>query len=412
MPAGCRRSQEWSELNPYLANLQPYPFQRLTALLREAKPPAERAPIAMSIGEPRHTAPKFIADEIATHIDGLSKYPATPGGIELRTAIASWLERRFSLKESSLDPNQNVLPVNGTREALFAIAQCLVNAKTDALVLMPNPFYQIYEGAAILAGAEPWFVNIDDTLAPDFDSVPEQVWHKCQLLYLCSPGNPTGAVLSVPIFQKLIALADKYDFVIASDECYSEIYLDDSKPPVGLLQAASLLGRDTYDRCLVFNSLSKRSSVPGLRSGLVAGDKKLIEKFSLYRTYHGSAMSPPVQAASVKAWQDEEHVRQSRELYCQKFQLLESMLSSVIKLPLPQGGFFLWLTTTIDDKDFAYQLYNQYNLTVLPGSFLSRVAHGVDPGKGYVRIAVVGSLEETKEAGSRLKDFLQKLGMQ
>jgi len=394
-------------MNSNLAKLQPYPFERLTALFKGAEPPAAYKPIVMSIGEPRQASPDFVGQEISEHLAGLSSYPATQGSIELRIAIAKWLTRRFSLKANSLDPDRHILPVNGTREALFAIAQCLVDAGNDAFVLMPNPFYQIYEGAALLAGSKPYYINITDksNLIPDFDSVPEKIWRQCQLLYVCSPGNPTGAVINIETFQKLIELADQYDFVIASDECYSEIYFDDNKPPAGLLQAAAEMGRNDYKRCLVFNSLSKRSSLPGLRSGLVAGDAGLIEQFRLYRTYHGSAMSPPTQAVSAHAWQDEVHVKQMRELYKQKFAAFADILAPAVKIPMPAGAFFVWLATPIDDKEFACKLYQKYNLTVLPGSFLSRVAQGVDPGKNYVRIALVGTLAECNDAAQRLKQY-------
>jgi N-succinyldiaminopimelate aminotransferase len=397
-------------MNPNLAKLLPYPFERLAELNRGISPPEDKDAIVMSIGEPRHPAPKIVVDALINHLEGLSRYPATQGTLELRTAIAQWLTRRFSLKTGSLDPERNILPVNGTREALFAIAQCTVDPGPNSLVLLPNPFYQIYEGAALLAGAQPWYININaKTGLPDFDLVPNDIWKQCQLLYLCSPGNPTGAVMDSTAFAKVIELADRYDFIIASDECYSEIYLADEQPPSGLLTAAAQLGRNTYDRCLVFNSLSKRSSVPGLRSGLVAGDAKVIEKFRLYRTYHGSAMSLPAQAASIAAWQDETHVITSRDLYRKKFQIVANTLTSRIPVQLPAGGFFLWLPTRGDDKQFARELYRQYNLTVLPGSFLSRSAHGSDPGSGYVRIALVGSLEECTEAACRLRDFISAM---
>ncbi|PWT97907.1 MAG: succinyldiaminopimelate transaminase [Candidatus Melainabacteria bacterium] len=394
-------------MNPNLAKLQLYPFERLAELNRGATPPADKAAIVMSIGEPRHPAPQFIKDALVDHLDGLSRYPATQGSPELRAAIGQWLVQRFSLKQNNLDPERNILPVNGTREALFAIAQCVVDEIVNPLVLLPNPFYQIYEGAALLAGAQPWYINIDSlSRLPDFDRVPDDIWKKCQLLYLCSPGNPTGAVIDPATFSKLITLAQQHDFIIASDECYSEIYLDDKYRPASLLSIAEKLGLATYDRCLVFNSLSKRSSVPGLRSGFVAGDARLIDKFRLYRTYHGSAMSPPVQSASLRAWQDENHVKASRELYREKFRLVADILAPAARPTLPEGGFFLWLPTNGDDTRFARDLYQQYNLTVLPGTFLSRVAQGIDPGRGYVRIALVGSLAECEEAACRLRDFI------
>jgi N-succinyldiaminopimelate aminotransferase len=398
-------------LNPYLPQLKPYPFERLAALNQGVVPPDNKEPIVMSIGEPRYPTPQFIRDELVGQLGGLSHYPATQSMPELRTAIAQWLTQRFSLKPGSLKTEHNVLPVNGSREALFAFAQCIVDAKNEKdLVLMPNPFYQIYEGAALLAGVQPYFININQaTLLPDFEAVPEAIWQRCQLLYACSPGNPTGAVFDLNIWRKLIELADKYDFVIASDECYSEIYLDEDKPPIGLLQACAQLNRHDYSRCIVFNSLSKRSSVPGLRSGLVAGDAKIIEKFLLYRTYHGSAMSPPTQAASLKAWSDEKHVIEARQAYRQNFDTFSQVLSPLIDLRLPDGAFYVWLPTPIDDQEFARELYRQQNLLVLPGSFISRFAHGQDPGKAHVRIALVGSTAETKEAASRIKNFAMSL---
>ncbi len=402
-----------SNLNPYFANLKAYPFERLAALNKDISPPDKKDPIVMSIGEPRYPTPQFIRDELTNQLSGLSHYPATQGIPELRNAIAQWLIRRFSLKPDSLTPENHVLPVNGSREALFAIAQCIVDPQDKKdVVLMPNPFYQIYEGAAFLAGVQPYFVNIEtdadrtSALLPDFELVPDSVWQRCQLLYACSPGNPTGAVFGLETWSKLIQLADKHDFVIASDECYSEIYFNEDSPPMGLLQACAQLERHDYNRCIVFNSLSKRSSVPGLRSGLAAGDAKIIEKFLLYRTYHGSAMSPPIQAASLKAWQDETHVIEARRAYQQNFETFSQILAPAIDVHIPDGSFYVWLPTPVDDQEFARELYRQQNLLVLPGSFISRLAHGKDPGKGHVRIALVGSLSETREAAERLKEFL------
>jgi len=398
-------------MNPDLGQLQAYPFEKLAQLKAGITPPADTLPIVMSIGEPKHAVPSFIAEEVCTHLHGLGHYPATRGIPALRQAIVEWLVRRFRLQPDSLDVERHILPVNGTREALFAFAQCVVDRAQHPLVLMPNPFYQIYEGAALLAGARPWFINTTagSDYLPDFDSVPREIWQSCQLLYICSPGNPTGAVLDLAAQQRLIQLADQHNFVIAADECYSEIYLDESRPPPGLLEAAAHMGRHDYRRCLVFHSLSKRSSVPGMRSGFVAGDAGLIEKFHLYRTYHGSAMPPPVQAASIKAWRDEKHVRENRRLYQEKFDAVIAILSEVTEVARPAGAFYLWLKTPGDDQHFARMLYARHNITVLPGSYLSREAHGVNPGAGRVRIALVAPLEECVEAATHIREFIISL---
>ena len=401
-------------MNPNLSRLQPYPFEKLADLKAGATPPLHYHAINLSIGEPRHATPSFITETLITHLHGLSNYPTTRGSSALREAITGWLMRRFNLTPSSLDPERHVLPVNGTREALFAFAQCIVAAGIDTgthpVVLMPNPFYQIYEGAALIAGAEPWFLNTtaDHGFLPDFDAVPSDVWARCQLLYICSPGNPTGAVMDITTLQKLIQLADQYDFIIASDECYSEIYLDENAPPPGLLEAAAHLGRHDYRRCIVFHSLSKRSNVPGMRSGFVAGDAQIMGKFHLYRTYHGSAMPPPTQAASTVAWNDEHHVQHNRALYKQKFDAVLDVLQPVMDVQRPAASFYLWPRTPISDIAFARQLYAQYNLTVLPGSFLSRTAHGVNPGENYIRIALVEPLQECVEAAYRIKECIEK----
>ncbi|MEW6352949.1 MAG: succinyldiaminopimelate transaminase [Pseudomonadota bacterium] len=398
-------------MNPDLLKLQPYPFEKLAQLKAGVTPPSDKAPIVLSIGEPKHATPAFIAEELCTHLHGLSNYPVTRGGAALRLAIADWLTQRFHLKPGSVDVERHILPVNGTREALFAFAQCVVERGVDALVLMPNPFYQIYEGAALLAGAQPWFLNTprESGFIPDFDGVPEAVWRRCRLLYLCSPGNPCGAVLDTPLLQRLITLADRYDFIIAADECYSELYFDEDRPPPGLLEACARMGRDDYRRCVVFHSLSKRSNAPGMRSGFVAGDARVMEKFHLYRTYHGCAMPPPTQAASAKAWRDEQHVQENRRLYREKFDAVIACLSEVTRVQRPAGGFYLWLQTPMDDRIFARDLYAQQNVTVLPGSYLSREAHGVDPGFGYVRVALVAPFEECLEAAARMREFMISL---
>jgi N-succinyldiaminopimelate aminotransferase len=395
-------------MNPNLSKLQPYPFERLAKLFEGITPPAHLQPISLSIGEPRHPTPGFITEEVITHLHGLSRYPLTRGTAELRAAIADWLQARFRLTADSLDPETHILPVNGTREALFAFAQCIVDPATGPVVLMPNPFYQIYEGAALLSGAEPWFMNTtrENGYRPDLNAVPAAVWQRCQLVYICTPGNPTGAVMSIPELQQLIGLADQYDFVIASDECYAEIYPESASPPAGLLQAAAELGRDDYSRCMVFHSLSKRSNAPGLRSGFVAGDAVLIKHFLRYRTYHGCAMPPATQAASISAWRDEEHVAENRTLYTQKFAAVLDMLAPVLDVQLPDAGFYLWPQTPVDDAEFARGLMAQQNVIVLPGSYLSRSAAGVNPGRNHVRLALVAPLEDCVEAAERIKTYI------
>lgn len=398
-------------MNPDLSTLLPYPFERLYKLRHGITPPPELSPIVMSIGEPQHTPPAFIAAEIQAQLSGLSRYPTTRGTTELRQTIADWLTLRFHLQAQPPDAERHILPVNGTREALFALAQCVVDRQSRPLVLMPNPFYQIYEGAALLAGAQPWFMNTTahTGLLPNFDAVPESVWKQCQLIYICSPGNPAGAVLDTAALEQLILLADKYDFVIAADECYSEIYTDEARPPPGLLETTARMGRDDYRHCIVFHSLSKRSSVAGMRSGFVAGDARIIEKFLLYRTYHGCAMPLYVQAASIKAWRDEKHVQENRRLYRKKIEAMIEALAPVTDAPRPAGGFCLWLPTPIDDQTFTRELYARHNVTVLPGSFLSRKAHGTNPGQNHVRIALVAAEEECIEAAQRMCDFMRSL---
>jgi N-succinyldiaminopimelate aminotransferase len=398
-------------MNPDLSRLQPYPFERLASLTSGIRPPRELAPIVLSIGEPRHATPGFIVEEMITHLHGLSQYPTTRGVAPLRESIAAWLTGRFRLPPGSIDPGRHVLPVNGTREALFAIAQCLIDRTADPLVVMPNPFYQIYEGAALLGGAQPWFLNTTPATGflPDFEAVPAAIWSRCQLLYLCSPGNPTGAVQDISTLEALLELADRHDFVIAADECYSEIYPDEHSPPPGLLQAAAAAGRDDFRRCLVFHSLSKRSNAPGLRSGFVAGDAQLIDAFLRYRTYHGCAMPPATQAASVRAWRDETHVAHNRTLYREKISAVIDVLRPVLDLTEPGGGFYLWPETPIDDCEFTRGLLARHNVTVLPGSFLSRTAQGTNPGTNRVRMALVAPLEDCIEAARRIKSYIVSL---
>jgi len=398
-------------MNPDLNKLQPYPFEKLARLKADCQPPAHLQHIALSIGEPKHATPAIISDTLAGNLQGLTQYPLTRGSDALRQTIASWVSSRFQLPTDSIDANQHVLPVNGTREALFAFTQAVIDRQADALVLMPNPFYQIYEGAAYLAGATPWFLNAlaENNFLPDFDTVPDTVWQRCQLLFICTPGNPTGAVMDSPSLQQLIKLADRHDFIIASDECYSELYPDEQNPPPGLLQAAAEMGRTDYARCIVFHSLSKRSNAPGLRSGFVAGDGDIMKQFLLYRTYHGCAMSPPAQEASIKAWQDEKHVIHNRALYREKFKAVIEILSPVTPVTAPDGAFYLWLETPLDDAEFARGLFDQQNVTVLPGSFLSREAQGINPGQNRVRLALVANIEECIEAANRIKQYISTL---
>lgn len=397
-------------MNPNLERLQPYPFQKLSALLKDVAPPSNLRPINLSIGEPKHPTPEFIQRALADNLAGLSSYPATAGTESLRHAIAEWLKRRYAL--STLDPAKEVLPVNGSREALFAFAQAVVDAsRPEALVVSPNPFYQIYEGAALLAGASPVFLNLDAATGfrLELDQLPASTWARVQLIYVCSPANPTGTVMTLADWRQLFELSDRYGFVIASDECYSEIYFDEDRPPLGGLQAAQQLGRTSYPRLVSFGSLSKRSNVPGMRSGYVAGDAAVLAKFLLYRTYHGGAMNPAVQAASVAAWKDEVHVIENRRLYREKFSQVVGLLSEISPVRMPEAAFYLWLPTLLPDTEFARRLYAECNLTVLPGSYLAREARGSNPGRGYVRVALVPSPAECLEAAARLKSFLSTI---
>ncbi len=393
-------------MNPHLAQLQPYPFERLRHLFTGVTPNPNLSPISLGIGEPRHPAPSLVLQALTANMDALAAYPATAGTLALRQACADWVERRYRVQ---LDPAQHLLPVNGSREALFAFAQTVLDGSEGALVISPNPFYQIYEGAALLAGAQPYFVasRPEHNFAVDWDSVPDAVWAKTQLVFVCSPGNPTGAVMPLTEWQKLFALSDKYGFVLASDECYSEIYFGDT-PPLGGLEAAMQCGRTGFPRLVSFTSLSKRSNVPGMRSGFVAGDARLIEAFLRYRTYHGSAMSGMVQAASIAAWNDENHVQANRALYREKFAQITPLLSEVLEVALPDAGFYLWAGVPGgDDEAFAVDLLAQYNVTVLPGRYLAREVHGVNPGQGRIRMALVAQPQECLEAAQRIVQFVQ-----
>ncbi|WP_404356362.1 succinyldiaminopimelate transaminase [Methylotuvimicrobium sp. KM1] len=398
-------------MNPNLKHLQPYPFEKLARLKQGIVPPADKAHIALSIGEPKHITPHIIQEALITHMHGLSAYPSTRGLPELRQSMAEWIAMRFKIPVDLLDPETQVLPVNGTREALFSFAQCLVEPSEKPLILMPNPFYQIYEGAALLAGAQPYFLNTTEENAylPDFNTVPESVWRRCQLLYICSPGNPTGAVIPQAQLEHLIELAERYDFVIASDECYSEIYADENNPPTGLLEAAVATGNTEFKRCVIFHSLSKRSNAPGLRSGFVAGDAEILQRYFQYRTYHGCAMPVPTQHASIAAWRDEAHVVDNRQLYREKFSAFKDILSEATAVTIPPASFYIWLKTPVSEIQFAQQLFASENVTVLPGSYLSRPFNESDPGRNHVRIALVAPIEECIDAAKRIRNFIHTL---
>ncbi|ABM33060.1 succinyldiaminopimelate transaminase [Paracidovorax citrulli] len=397
-------------MNPLLTHLQPYPFERLRQLFAGVQPPAGLPAISLGMGEPRHPTPAFIQQALTDHLGGLASYPATAGDPRLREACAQWLHRRYGI---AVDAATQVLPVNGSREALFAFAQTVIDpTREGATVVCPNPFYQIYEGAALLSGAQPYYAPSDPArnFAVDWDAVPEDVWKRTQLLFVCSPGNPTGAVMPMAEWEKLFALSDRHGFVIASDECYSEIYFQGG-PPLGGLEAAARLGRTDFRNLVAFTSLSKRSNVPGLRSGFVAGDAALMKAFLLYRTYHGSAMGPAVQGASIAAWSDEAHVEENRALYRSKFEQVTPLLAQVMDVALPDAGFYLWARVPerlgMDDAAFARALLAQYNVTVLPGSYLARESGGRNPGAGRVRMALVAEVEECLEAARRIVQFIQ-----
>ena len=394
-------------MNPRLELLQPYPFERLRELLAGVTPPAGLKPINLSIGEPQHPTPRLLTDAIGASLGALSRYPFTRGLPELREAMAEWIVRRHGL--DALDPDRQVIPVAGTREALFAIAQAVLDpAERDALVACPNPFYQIYEGAALLGGAQPYFINAlpRDGFRPDWAGVPEAVWKRTRLLYACSPNNPNGRIMPLEEWKLLFELADRHGFVIVSDECYSEIYFDESKPPLGALAAAKQLGRAGYPRLIVMGSLSKRSNAPGLRSGFAAGDAAVLDRFVLYRTYHGAALSNTSQLASIAAWKDEAHVRENRRLYREKFAAFHEIVNPVLPIAMPEAAFYFWAAVGGDDTAFARDLFAATHVTVLPGSYIAREAHGVNPGRGHVRIALVSTVEESVEGARRMRDFV------
>lgn len=397
-------------MNPDLSKLQPYPFEKLADLKRGITPPAELEHIALSIGEPKHPAPEFVMDVLRAELPRVENYPTTKGLPELSGAIASWLERRFRLP--AVDPVAQVIPVNGTREAIFAFTQAAVSrSEYRPLVISPNPFYQIYEGAAYLSGAEPYFLPCleENGFNPDYSQVPTEIWARCQLLFVCTPGNPTGSTLKLEDFRQLLDLADEHDFILASDECYSEIYVEGKEQPMGLLEACALLGRNDFRRCVVFHSLSKRSNLPGLRSGFIAGDADLLKPFLLYRTYHGCAMPVHTQLASIAAWNDEQHVAANREQYTQKFRSVLKILSPVLDVKQSDASFYLWPKTPVNEETFARELFAQQNVMVLPGSYLSRTVNGFNPGADRIRMALVASVEECTAAALRIRALIESL---
>lgn len=397
-------------MNPDLNKLQPYPFEKLTKLKGAVTPPSDLKHIALSIGEPKHPAPAFVLNTLRTELQRVENYPTTKGLPELNQAIANWLTKRFDLQP--VDAAAQVIPVNGTREAIFAFTQAAVDrTKSNPLVVCPNPFYQIYEGAAYLSGAQPHFLPCleENGFNPDYAAVPASVWNDCQILFVCTPGNPTGATLSFEQFKELIALADEHDFILASDECYSEIYVEGHVAPMGLLEACAKLGRHDFKRCVVFHSLSKRSNLPGLRSGFIAGDADLLKPFLLYRTYHGCAMSVHTQLASITAWSDEQHVIDNRAQYTQKFRSVLETLQPVLDVKQTDASFYLWPKTSINEEEFAQQLFAQQNVTVLPGSYLSRTVDGINPGAGRIRMALVAETSECIEAAIRIRRFIESL---
>ncbi|MBA2658674.1 MAG: succinyldiaminopimelate transaminase [Nitrosospira sp.] len=391
-------------MNPNLDRLQPYPFQKLNQLFKEITPNKAFAPISLHIGEPKHATPDFIRKALSDNLASMAHYPTTLGARSLRASMATWLSRRYRLP--AIDPDAHIIPVNGSREALFSLAQAVIDSSlSQAVVVCPNPFYQIYEGAALLAGAMPHFLNTlpENNFMLDYVQLPSDIWSRTQLIYVCSPGNPSGKVMSMDEWRQLFELSDRYGFIVAADECYSEIYFDEAAPPLGALEAAHRLGRNGFPRLIVFSSLSKRSNVPGMRSGFAAGDAAILEKFLLYRTYHGSAMNPAVQSASEVAWNDELHVVENRRLYREKFASVTELLNGALRVSLPDAAFYLWMKTPVNDVEFTRQLYRDYNVTVLPGSYLARHAHGINPGENFIRIALVAPLLECIEAAERIK---------
>ncbi len=398
-------------MNPNLQKLQTYPFEKLKLLINQPPSSNQLDPISLAIGEPKHATPEIIKVALADNLNQLDKYPTTRGSNALRASCVNWLINRFKLHTENINENDNVLPVNGTREALFAFAQCVVNSNEKPIVLIPNPFYQIYEGAALLAGAEPVYYDckIVNGDIPALWELGNDVWQRCQLFYICTPGNPTGEVAPASTMQKLIEYSIEYNFILASDECYSEIYPSNTTPPMGLLYHAQQAGNTAMQNCLSFFSLSKRSNAPGLRSGFVAGANKLIEQFFQYRTYHGCAMSLPIQAASIAAWSDEKHVEENRRLYDEKFIAVLEIFKDVLPCDRPQAGFYLWPKLVLDDEQFAQSLYIKKNVLTLPGSYLARTVNNINPGKNRVRLALVAKKQECIQAATRIKEYLQKI---
>ncbi|NMT63414.1 succinyldiaminopimelate transaminase [Marinobacter orientalis] len=396
-------------MNPDLDRLHPYPFEKLTNLKAGIEVPQNLSPISLGIGEPKHPSPGFVKQVIADNLDKLANYPTTKGTDELRQAIAGWATRRFELASGTLTPQHHIVPVNGTREGIFSLVQSVVDSSRPATVVSPNPFYQVYEGAAFLAGATPHYLPCDaaNSFIPDFAQVPASVWKDCQILFLCSPGNPSGSVMPRETLTQVIELADRHDFIIASDECYSELYPDESRPPEGLLQTCAAIGRNDFARCIVFHSLSKRSNLPGLRSGFVAGDAEILKGYLKYRTYHGCAMPIHNQLASIAAWNDEDHVRENRAAYRAKFEAVVPILRQVMNVDFPDAGFYLWPEAPMDDETFARELSAQQNVHVLPGRYLSRTVDGHNPGENRVRMALVASIEECVEAANRIVTFVK-----
>jgi len=398
-------------MNPHLQKLQAYPFEKLSTLINNERPSDQYSAVSLAIGEPKHPTPESIKNALASKLSQLDKYPSTRGSDELRLACATWLQNRFKLSTQNINENDNVLPVNGTREALFAFAQCIINPSKKPVALIPNPFYQIYEGAALLAGAEPVYYDcsVVDGDIPALWELEHEVWERCQLIYICTPGNPTGQLIPKSTLQKLIEHSLQHHFVIASDECYSEIYSPDVQPPMGLLHYAQELGNDVLQNCMAFYSLSKRSNAPGLRSGFVAGSADLIEQFLRYRTYHGCAMSLPIQAASIAAWSDEEHIKINRQLYHEKFIAVLKILNNCLPCQAPDAGFYLWPKLPIDDEKFCQSLYMKKNVLTLPGSYLARTIAGYNPGHMRARFALVATKQECVQAATRIQEFLQEI---
>ncbi len=398
-------------MNPHLQKLQAYPFEKLSTLINNERPNDQYSAVSLAIGEPKHPTPESIKNALASKLSQLDKYPSTRGSDELRLACATWLQNRFKLSTQNINENDNVLPVNGTREALFAFAQCIINPSKKPVALIPNPFYQIYEGAALLAGAEPVYYDcsVVDGDIPALWELEHEVWERCQLIYICTPGNPTGQLIPKSTLQKLIEHSLQHHFVIASDECYSEIYSPDVQPPMGLLHYAQELGNDVLQNCMAFYSLSKRSNAPGLRSGFVAGSADLIEQFLRYRTYHGCAMSLPIQAASIAAWSDEEHIKINRQLYQEKFIAVLKILNNCLPCQAPDAGFYLWPKLPIDDEKFCQSLYMKKNVLTLPGSYLARTIAGYNPGHMRARFALVATKQECVQAATRIQEFLQEI---